>query len=258
MSATNDSFVKTLTVAVVLCLFCSLVVSGAAVMLKKEQQANKAADVQRSILIAAKIVKPDEQADFTKLFNENIEARVIELATGEVAKDFDPAKFDQRQAAKDPELSVKLNKKEDPASIKRQAKYAKVYLVKKGDNIEAIVLPVHGYGLFSTLYGFIALEGDTRTVAGLRFYEHGETPGLGAEVENPQWIAKWPGKVVLNDQYQPTLEMVKTGATENNEVDALSGASYTSTGVENLVNYWLGEKGFGPFLAKVRGGQHGV
>lgn len=258
MSANNDSFVKTVTVAVVLCLFCSLVVSGAAVVLKKEQQANKAADVQRSILIAAKIVKPEEQADFTKLFNENIEAQVIELATGEVASEFEAAKFDQRQAAKDPALSIKLQKQDDPASIRRQSKYAKVYLVKNGDKVESIVLPVHGYGLFSTLYGFIALEGDTRTVAGLRFYEHGETPGLGAEVENPQWVAKWPGRVVLNDQFKPSLELVKNGADEKNEVDALSGATYTSNGVENLVNYWLGDNGFGPFLAKVRGGQHGV
>ncbi|NVJ58927.1 MAG: Na(+)-translocating NADH-quinone reductase subunit C [Gammaproteobacteria bacterium] len=258
MSASNDSFSKTIIVAVGLCLFCSLVVSGAAVMLKDDQQANKAADVQRSILIAAKLVKPDEQTDFTKLFNEKVEAKVIELSTGKEASQFEAASFNQRQAAKDPATSEKLAKKEDPASIKRKSKFAKVYLVKNGDKIESIVLPIHGYGLFSTLYGFIALEADTRTVAGIRFYEHGETPGLGAEIENPQWVAKWPGKVVLSKTYEPSLELVKTGAQDTNEVDALSGASYTSTGVENLVNYWLGNKGFGPFLAKVRGGQHGV
>lgn len=258
MSASNDSFAKTLFVAVALCLVCSLVVSGAAVVLKDDQKANKAADVQRSILIAAGIVGPEEQADFSKLFAEKIEARVIELETGDIASDKSTKDFDQRQAAKDPSTSVKLSKNDDPASIKRRSNYGKVYLVKENGELSKVILPVHGYGLFSTMYGFVALESDTRTVAGLRFYEHGETPGLGAEITNPQWIAQWDGKKVLSEDYRPNLKVVKTGADQPNEIDALSGATYTSTGVENLVNYWLGDNAFGPFLKKLRGGKHGV
>ncbi len=258
MSANNDSFGKTIFVAVALCLVCSLVVSGAAVMLKDDQEANKAADVQRSILIAAGIVGPEEQADFAQLFAEKVEAKVVNLQTGEEASDITAEDFDQRQAAKDPETSVKLEKSEDPASIKRRANFAKVYLVKENDELKKIILPVHGYGLFSTLYGFIALESDTRTVAGLRFYEHGETPGLGAEITNPKWIAKWDGKKVVDENFEPSLKLVKNGADQPNEVDALSGATYTSNGVQYLVNYWLGDNAFGPYLAKLRGGKHGV
>ncbi|WP_144393026.1 Na(+)-translocating NADH-quinone reductase subunit C [Pleionea sediminis] len=258
MSANNDSFGKTIFVAVALCLVCSLVVSGAAVILKEDQQANKAADVQRSILIAAGVVGADEQADFGKLFQEKVEAQVVDFETGDIAKDIAPASFDQRQASKKPETSIKLSKGEDPASIKRRSNYGKVYLLKENGKLSKIVIPVHGYGLFSTLYGFIALEADTRTVAGIRFYEHGETPGLGAEITNPQWISKWDGKEVLNQNYKPSLKLVKNGADQTNEIDALSGATYTSNGVENLVNYWLGDKAFGPYLAKLRGGKHGV
>ncbi len=259
----NDSFVKTLVVAVALCLVCSLLVSGAAVALKDEQRANKAADVQKSILLAAGLVKEGEQADFDTIFSENVETRVIDIASGEFVEGVDVASFDQRKMANDPKNNVVLSKDEDIASIKRRAKQAKVYLVKENGQLTSVVLPVKGYGLFSTLYGFIALKADTQTVAGIKFYEHGETAGLGAEITNPAWTSTWEDKQVLNDRYQPVLKLVKTGANSNTEVDALSGATMTSRGVENLISYWLGEHGFGPFLARIRneqsrGGNHGV
>jgi Na+-transporting NADH:ubiquinone oxidoreductase subunit C len=259
----NDSFVKTLVVAVTLCLICSLLVSGAAVALKDKQRANKAADIQKSILLAARVIQEGEKADFDALFKEKVEPRIIDIATGEYVEGVDVNSFDQRKQANDPKNNVVLSKEEDIASIKRRAKWAKVYLVKDNGHLKAIVLPIKGYGLFSTLYGFIALEADTRTVAGIKFYEHGETAGLGAEITNPKWTATWKGKKVLNEQYQPVLKLVKTGATNDSEVDALSGASMTSRGVQNLITFWLGEQGFGPFLARIRneqtgGGNHGV
>ncbi|MCO7225076.1 Na(+)-translocating NADH-quinone reductase subunit C [Pleionea sp. CnH1-48] len=257
MSASNDSFGKTIGVAVGLCLLCSLAVSGAAVALKKDQQANKAADVQRSILLASGLLKEGEAGDVTALF-ANVETLIIDMESGEKVEGVDVAKFNQRKLAKTPGANKVLTKDEDIAKIKRRSKQAKVYLVRENGKLKSIVLPVHGYGLFSTLYGFIALEADTKTVVGLKYYEHKETPGLGGEIVNPQWIAKWPGRTALNDQYEPIIKLSKTGVKNDNEIDALSGATMTSRGVENMMAYWLGKDGFGPFLKNIRGGKHGV
>jgi Na+-transporting NADH:ubiquinone oxidoreductase subunit C len=123
-----------------------------------------------------------------------------------------------------------------------------------------VVLPIHGYGLWGTLYGFLSLEGDGNTVIGLGFYEHKETPGLGAEVDNPKWKAIWPGKKVYDDQGEVAVQVVKGGVDKASDeaihqVDGLSGATLTSRGVENLLRFWLGDEGFGPFLAKLRAGE---
>ena len=120
-----------------------------------------------------------------------------------------------------------------------------------------LLLPIHGKGLWSTLYGFIALETDTRTVKGIGFYQHGETAGLGGEVDNPQWKKQWEGKLVLDDKYKPIFKVQK-GSVDNADpmaqykVDGLSGATITSNGVTGLIQYWLGEDGFGPYLARFR------
>ena len=257
MSANNDSFSKTLIVAVSLCLVCSLAVSGAAILLRKEQQINKIADIRKSILLASGLTKAGESVDVNAIFAEKIEARVVDLASGQFVDDINIEKFDQRREAKNPKNNKVLSKKEDIASIKRRAKQAKVYLVKENGQIKSIILPIHGYGLFSTLYGFLAIQADTQTVVGLKFYEQSETPGLGGEVENPNWIAQWPGRQVLNDQFKPVLKLVKTGASNKTEVDALSGATMTSQGIERLLTYWLGDDGFGPFLANIRKDQRG-
>ena len=149
-----------------------------------------------------------------------------------------------------------LSTDKDIASIKRQAKIAKVYLVENGGQIDKIILPIHGYGLWSTLYGFMALEGDGNTVAGLGFYEHAETPGLGGEVDNPSWKKQWAGKRVYKDG-RVAIRLVKGGAdrTDAYGVDALSGATITSRGVDNLVKFWLSDTGFKPFLDNVRQGR---
>ena len=100
------------------------------------------------------------------------------------------------------------------------------------------------------MQGYMALEPDLETVAGLTFYAHGETPGLGGEITNPRWKAKWPGKEIYKDG---EVELsVKKGAGSNDEyaVDALSGATITSNGVTNLVHFWMGENGYGPYIAQ--------
>ncbi len=252
----NDSIKKILTVAVLLCVVCAVFVSTAAVMLKPAQEANKSLDRKRNILAAAGLLEAD--ASVEEQF-ARVTSRVVDLRSGEFADDIDPANYDQRKAAKDPAMSEKLTPEDDLAKIGRRENYAVVYLVEHEGELDKVILPVHGYGLWSTLYGFLALESDGNTVAGLGFYEHGETPGLGGEVDNPNWKRLWPGKKVYRDG-DVAIGLVK-GAVDHNsanapwQVDGLSGATLTSKGVTNLVHFWLGEDGYAPFLNKLKSGE---
>lgn len=249
----NDSTKKTIIVATLLCLVCSVLVSGAAVALKPIQDANKALDKKRNILQIAGLAEEGRTID--EQFAQ-VEPKVVDLATGEYLDDIDPATFDARAAAVDPQQNVVLSKEQDIASIKRRAKYATVYLVRDAaDNVEKIILPVSGYGLWSTLHGFMSLSSDANTITGFGFYEHAETPGLGGEVDNPNWKAQWQGKKLFDQQGEFALDIVKSAVPDSDhQIDALSGATLTGNGVENLVRFWAGENGFGPYLQKVRSG----
>ena len=182
--SSNDSIGKVLKVAFTLCIVCSVIVSAAAVVLKPAQEANKSLDRKRNILQAAGML--EEGRSVEEQFAD-VEERFVDLSTGQFTDDV-PPDYDQRAASKDPSRSRDIPTDEDIAKIGRQADVAEVYLVRGDDgDVEKIILPVHGYGLWSTLYGFLALEADGNTVAGLGFYDHGETPGLGGEVDNPRW-----------------------------------------------------------------------
>lgn len=252
----NDSRRKTLFVALVLCLVCSIIVAGAAVLLRPIQNANQALDRKRNILEVAGLMEQGRNVD--ELFKK-IETRIVDLASGTYTDAVDPATYDARKAAQDPALSQPVPPDEDIASIKTRADYMPVYLVKDGDAIKTVILPVSGYGLWSTLYGFLALDSDGNTIQGLKFYEHAETPGLGGEVDNPRWRNLWPGKKIYDAEQKPLIEVVKGSVdpqTANAEykVDGLAGATLTSRGVTNMLHFWLGEQGYAPYLARLREG----
>lgn len=256
MSAKNETLSRVLTVALGLCIVCSVVVSTAAVALKPQQAANKARDLKRNILMAGGLYNPELSVE--EQF-ASIEARVVDLDTGMFLDDVDPSTFDQRKAAKHPSSSKALSGDEDLAKILRRENRATVYLVNdESGALDRIILPIHGYGLWSTLYGFVALESDANTIVGLGFYEHGETPGLGGEVDNPNWKAKWPGKLAYKDG-EVAISILKGAVNPASvdaswQVDGLSGATLTTKGVHNLVQYWLGDDGFAPLLGNIRGG----
>lgn len=254
--ANNDSIGKTLTVALLLCLFCSIVVSMAAVLLRPMQEANQALDLKRNILEAAGLL--GEGGSVEEQF-EKIAVRVIDLSTGMFTEDIDPDTFDQLGSLKDSSQSSELAKADDLAKISRKENYSLVYLVQNDTQVERIILPVRGYGLWSTLYGFVALEADANTIIGLTFYEHGETPGLGGEIDNPNWKALWTGKKVYDDNGLLQIEVIKgivnqADAAAIHQVDGLSGATLTSRGVNNLVKFWLSKEGFMPFLLNLKAG----
>ncbi|HHC75075.1 MAG TPA: Na(+)-translocating NADH-quinone reductase subunit C [Thiothrix sp.] len=261
----NDDKRKTLLMALLVSLVCSIFVSIAAVSLKPLQLMNKDLDRKQNILKIAGLIKLDEKPSAEKIeaLFQHIEIRLVDLKTGDYVTDIDAATYDQRKVASDPQQNQLIPAEQDIAGIKRRAPYALVYLLKKADKLDRVILPIHGYGLWSTLYGFIALEADANTVVGLGFYEHAETPGLGGEVDNPQWRALWTGKSIYNEQGNVAIRVMKGHVDANSpqaayQVDGLSGATLTSRGVENMLHYWLSEQGFAAYLAKVRAEQSKV
>ena len=257
MSASGEGLGRILTVALGLCLVCSVVVSTAAVVLKPAQQANKTLDMKRNILMAAGLLDPALSVE--EQF-EQVETRLVSLDEGRFVEGVDPASFDQREAAKDPAQSRAIPGDADPAKLVRREDKALVYLVRDHQGgLDKIILPIRGYGLWSTLHGFMALESDGNTVAGLGFYEHAETPGLGGEVDNPNWKAIWPGKQVYQGE-QVAIQVLKGAVPSGSpdaqwQVDGLSGATLTTKGVDNLVRYWMGDQGFKPLLENLRRGE---
>ncbi len=261
--ANNDTIKKTLGVTIGLSLVCSVLVSSAAVILKPRQDENKVLDVQQNILSISGLVKDTSALSRDEIISrfKEVTPKLVDVQSGKfyTGTEFDAASYDQRAAAKNPAESRKLTSAQDLAQIKRQAKLAKVYEVIEGGKVKTLVLPIHGYGLWSTLYGYIALGEDLKTVVGFGFYDHAETPGLGGEVDNARWKASWVGKEVLDSNGMPDITIMKGAVNPASpkaihEVDGLSGATLTSRGVDHLVNFWLGKNGFGPFLANLKKG----
>jgi len=246
---------KILGIALAVCLVCSLIVATTAVTLKPIQTANQIASRQRVLVELAGIALPDGSIEAAY---QQFDVYMIELESGEIRPDLSAENFDIKQVVRKENWSSPLARTDDPANIRRKPKYLPVYQLKnRNGSLQTLILPIFGYGLWSTLYGFIALEGDLRTVKGIRFYEHGETPGLGGEVDNPNWLASWHGKVVFDDHWQPRIELIKGNVSNDtpdhqHKVDGLSGATMTTRGINDLLKYWLGDTGFGPYLMKLR------
>jgi Na+-transporting NADH:ubiquinone oxidoreductase subunit C len=256
----NDSTSRTLLVAGILCIVCSILVSGSAVSLKPRQILNQKLDVKKNLLLACDLLENSNASkeEIESAF-ANIETKILDLSTGKITTAIDVESFNQRKSSKDPKMSISIPADQDFGGIKRREKYSKVFFVKDSTSgiVNKIVLPIYGKGLWSTLYAFIAISADTKLVKGLGFYQHGETPGLGGEVENPRWTAKWIDKVIFDESFQPALKVVKgsvipSSANAQHEIDGLSGATITSNGVTALMKYWLGDNGFGPYLANLR------
>lgn len=238
------------------CVVCAVLVSSSAVALKERQQSNAALDKQRSVLLAAGLARPDEglgRAEVEQRF-ERVRPVVVKLSSG-AGTAIDPATFDQAKAAQDPATSRPAPP--NRASVRRVPEHALVYEIKPQAGGEAMaVLPIEGYGLWGTLYGFLAVGADGDTIRGITYYQHKETPGLGGEVDNPQWKALWPGRRIYADAGAPAIRVVKGAAgpatAAPHEVDGLTGATITSNGVTAMLEFWLGEAGFQNYLRRFR------
>jgi Na+-transporting NADH:ubiquinone oxidoreductase subunit C len=243
--------------AAAVCFVCAIVVSTAAVSLADRQDRNATLDKQNNVLIAAGLATDDEPLEAAEVAHrfEPITQVIVETTTGDVSDGVEPTAFDQRAASID--VARSRLAPDNSARIMRIPHQALVYEIRNGAGaLEMAVLPIEGLGLWGTLYGFVALEGDLRTIRGLTFYEHKETPGLGGEVDNPRWKGLWIGRLAFDDDLTPVIAVVKGTAGPVSdapyEVDGLSGATITSRGVTNLLQFWLGPDGFGPYLTRLR------
>lgn len=240
----------------VLCLICSLAVSATAVKLKPRQDHNKELDMNMQVVQVAGLVAPGEKLTperVIELFTQ-IESRLVDRKTGEFIEG-DALAYDARKAAKDVATSVEIPVEFKATQVRRLPDVLEVYVVNIPGK-ECVVLPIHGYGLWTTLYGFIALKRDVSEVVGITYYEHGETPGLGGEVDNPSWKAQFPGKHPFASDGHVQLTVKKAGQAASGsdyQIDGLSGATITTVGVDKMLKLWLGEHGYGPFLAKLKG-----
>jgi len=253
----RDSTLYTILFSIVMCVACSILVAVSAVGLASRQAANKAAYRQKNVLLAAGLIKdgqPISNTEVAKMFDEKVQVKLVNLETGDYDESTDAKEYDQIKASSDPTQSVPAP--ENSSRISRLPKLAQVFLVMEGDQVSKVVIPVEGYGLWGTLYGFLALEKDTKTIQGITYYDQIETPGLGGEVANPKWKALWHGRLAYNDSWVPEIKVIKgvAGSPEQDphHIDGLSGATITSNGVSYMMDFWLGEHGFGPYLKKFR------
>jgi len=257
----HESVKKTIGVALGVCLVCSVLVSTAAVLLKDIQKENRKQEKLKNILIAGDLYT--EGSNIQAIFSDRIRPEIIVLKAGETISrdDYDDVlnieNFDIKTISRDPRMSRPIPGDQDKAQIRRVPDYMIVYKVKEKDRMTKLILPVYGNGLWDRMYGFIALDRDLRTIKGFTFYEHSETPGLGGEVDNPRWKKLWVGKQAYDIEGRVKISVIKgavdpAGPEATYQVDGLSGSTLTTRGVHNLVRFWLGDQGYGPYIQRLR------
>jgi len=257
----NESLIRSLKVILAVCLVCSLMVSTAAILLKPKQNENQRQNRIGNILAVAGLLEANDDSE--EIYRQRIEAVLIELKSGQEAAEadigpgFSVEDFDIASFAMDPVLGEIVPSQNDVADIVRRPRFMAVYIAKTEGGPDKLILPIFGKGLWSTIYGLIALDRDLRTIAGITFYQHGETPGLGGEIENSAWQAQWRGKRPFDRQDRVVIKVLRGevdagSAAAQYQVDGLSGATITSRGVQKMLHYWLGEHGYGPLLKRLR------
>lgn len=256
----GESVRKTIGVALGVSLVCSILVSATVVSLNRMQEENAKKTKIRNVLMDLDLLREGEGIEDVQKRTQRI---LIDMGTGgEIPKEryaetLDPEAFELKAVAGNPQYTKEIASERDIAGIRRMPRYMVVHLVKENDAVVKYVFHIYGRGLYSTLYGVIALGKDLKTVEGISFYEHAETPGLGGEIDNPQWKNTWKGKQAFDDSGSVRIEVLQGLVDASSpdapyQIDGLSGATYTARGVDQLVKFWLGDNGYGPFLKRLR------
>lgn len=255
----KDSPIRALLTVLVTAVVCSFFVSASVVLLRPIQLNNKLLERSGNVLALTGLLPSEQEVGDDELLDlfKSLDARVVDIDTGDFDGEFDPYTFDERKAAADAELSDPIPSGEDFANLTRRSRYKTVYLVWKDGALSRMVLPIRGAGMWSMLYGYISLESDFNTIAGVLFYEQNETPGLGDQITRPHWDAKWVGKQLYDETGDMLFRIaegpVQAGASgAEYQVDALTGATVTANAVTALMRYWFGPNGYGPLLAQLR------
>ena len=220
--------------AAVICIFCSLLVSSTAVVLKPRQDANKLLDKQQKVLAVSGLIAEGSTPtaeEVNKLFEERIDIQVLNMETGAVDENSgidNPLTYNQLKASKDSSMSFAIDS--NRARVSRVPNHVTIYTIKDEDGAPSLyVLPVEGMGLWGTMYGFVAIDKDLNTIQGLTFYKHKETPGLGAEIE-PGSLPSSPG--FLRSCARLGLDAMTLQAAGGEDYELLFGLSRESSWAE--------------------------
>lgn len=248
-----ESDLRAVVVTLIVCIVCSAAIAFTVSTLRPHREAHRARERREKIeqMIAA---VPGLEDVLGGASGGELQAHIIDLESGRADPSLDPETFDASRAAREEATSVALPPEEDLAGLGRRSRYARVYTISNAEGLRLVVLPVEGAGYVSTLRGHLALDGDLRTIRGLSFYEHGETPGLGSEIDSPAWRALWPGKLAFDADGRPRIAVIRgrpdpASPDSVHQVDGITGATITGDGVTRLLQFWLGPRGFGPYLA---------
>jgi len=255
----NDSPVKAFLVVLLTAVVCSSLVSASVVVLRPIQMNNKMVERSRNIVKLTGLVEGAQVPDDEKMLElyRSMDVRILDIDQADFNDELDPLVFDQRRAANSPDLGVAIPPDQDQASLGRRSRFATIYMVLKDGKLDRLILPVHGTGMWSTIYGYVALQADLNTIAAATFYEQNETPGLGDQIMRPEWQAQWAGRRIY-DEVGDVRFAVNHGKVEPGtstwlyEVDALTGATVTADAVTSMMQYWFGEHGYRHFLDSLR------
>lgn len=251
-----DGAIRNLIAVSIVALACGALVSTAAVLLQPRYAAQLEAIRQASMANLIESV-PSLSSLLISSSADSLATHLVDLDTGCFVSDIDIAAFDARAAENDPAMSRALTADDgDPRTLlKRRSNLEQVHLLYTNDALQMAILPIHGPGYQSTLYAWLVLAGDLNTIIALNVHENAETPGIGTRVEDPAWQQRWTDKQLYDDTGDLAIQVVRNGTDSPYQVDGISGATRTSQGVGNMVRFWTGPLGFGPFLDRLRRGE---
>lgn len=246
-----DSRGKTLVVAFLVSAVCALLVTGATVILRPIQQANRAAEQQMRLeaLISAIPGMSEVLDEAGGGALSTVVVNLKKVAASDVSPENLPA------ALENADNWTQLTTEQDLASIGSRPDLVQVFFLRDGDDISLAVLPIYGVGHGGMIEAMIALRGDMNTIAGLTVTSQTETPGLGGRIEEPAWQASFAGKRLDDDSGALRFSVARGHSTSEFEVDGITGATRTSNAIQRIVRFWMGPNGFGPLRDAIRRGE---
>lgn len=236
----TNSNVYTIIYTTVVCVVVAAILAFVSQSLKDRQEANEKAENISQILTAAQFGEKESWTDNNatiKFYQDNIAKALLVNSRGEVAGELDRANAEVYTVS-----DLKKQNYNIADAAKAEDLVIPVYVFSNG----ITVLPVYGAGLWGPVWGYIALRSDLTTIEGAYFDHSSETPGLGGKIkDDPAFRASFREKVI-NVAAERPFTIAKGGESESG-IDAISGATMTSKGLDAAIVSWL--NAFKPYLA---------
>lgn len=247
----NESRTKTLGMAFLVAAVCAVLVSGATVLLRPIQSANRAAEEQARI--EALVQGIPGMATLLEQSGGTLSTVVIDLDEGRAAEGVTPETLDAALA--DQANWTALEPGQDLAGLGQRPDYVQIFLLRDDDRVSLVLLPLTGQGYGGRIDAILALRGDMNTIAGIAITNHSETPGLGGRIEEPAWQASFPGTEIRDVSGDIRFQVARGEASTDYEVDGITGATRTGSAVTRMVRFWLGPEGYGPLIEAIQRGE---